>query len=139
MTYEKPPAWWDRLYVRWLLLPVAYVVGLFLTGRAVADTMPVPDPNSDTSAMHVGALIFAGMYWQIAKTKTVSPSQRWVLVPYVYIAGRYVVAWLAVPVAAIPPLFIAIPEDALETATRLVVNLGGLASTFTWWSVTKKK
>ena len=131
---EKTSAWWDKSYIRWLLLPAAYILGLFLTARTLADTsfdtVPASSSQNFFGVTQVGALLFVAMYWQIAKTKKVTLFRRWVLVPYVFAAAKYTVGWLSLALVAIPLLFIAIPEDALRVPLRIIMNLGGLASVY---------
>jgi len=140
MTYEQPPSWWDKLYVRWLLLPVAYIVGMFITARFRDGTVYGTPTPANIGAIHMGAFVFAALYWQIAKDKKVRPFTRWALLPYVFVATKWVVGWLLfVPIAAMVLVFSTVPDDGVGPATRLVLNLSGLVSCFIWWRVTRRK
>ncbi|MCH2539384.1 MAG: hypothetical protein MK000_03410 [Anaerolineales bacterium] len=140
---EKRSAWWDNTYIRWLLLPVAYMLGLFLTARALADiigdTESTSSPENFFGVTQVGALLFVAICWQIATTKNVTLFRRCVLAPYVFVAAKYIVGWLSLALVAIPLLFVAISEEALRIPVRTIMNLGGLASVYVWWRVTKSK
>ena len=135
MTYEKPPSWWDRLYLRWLLVPVAYLVGMFITARFFDGTTA----TADIRTMHAGAFVFTALYLQVGKDKKVSSFTRWALLLYVFTASRWLIGWLLiVPISTIVFALTEIPEADIEPAPRLVLNVSGLVSMFIWWRVTKK-
>ena len=119
------------------------MLGLFLTARALADiigdTESTSSPENFFGVTQVGALLFVAICWQIATTKNVTLFRRCVLAPYVFVAAKYIVGWLSLALVAIPLLFVAISEEALRIPVRTIMNLGGLASVYVWWRVTKSK